>query len=303
MIMHKRGQATLFVFLGILIVAVLLIIIFVNSNIIERTRESDVGSTLSLENTRDRVNNLVNLCFTEISDKIIYDSGIHGGYSIIEPDFFRGMPYSNGMYTEDHPLFAPLIYLQCGNINLIPEISDVERTMEEAIEYSIGNSNCLDNFNEFENEGWVLQGTLIDVASMVNEKGVFLELNIPRTFSKDTELFSIDKFTYISNVNVPFYLGKADAITSSIKGIALTLGDELVRRVQEGELTEEEAIDNFRNEIGLVLNSLKGDLNREGYDFYHVSSLDPPIECSENPELFLIKNRENNFRFVFGVSS
>jgi len=300
--MNKRGQVTLFVVLGILIVIIIATIFFLRTLTSEQAGRTGVTTTLALSNVKNRVDSLVNLCFTEFSDSIIYEAGEHGGYAVIEANYWQGLPYGDGWGTEDHPQYLPLVYLQCGDVSLMPDLSDVERSIENSIGYSLANLDCLRNFDDFKIGGWGVEGTKIDVIADVNENGISLELNIPRTFTKDDKSFDIDNYHYSSNVAFPFYLEKAEEIISGLDELLLDVGPDLFSRISSGELTEEEAAEEARNQVDTYLDGLDAELDSEGYLFIHITSLDPPPECSQNPELFLIKNRENNFRFVFGAS-
>lgn len=294
--MEKKGQVTLFVILSVIIVIILLIVIFLKNNIFEA--EGEIETTLSLSLTQQNVNDLVKICLNELSDKVIYDAGEHGGYSIIEEDFFRGIP--NDDFAEDHPIFVPLVYFQCGGYRVVPEISELERTMEEALEFYL--DICLNNFQEYKNQGWEVGGTLVDIKSDVSSENVYIKLNIPRIFRKDDKTFSIESFDYVSNINLPFYVDKSKEIIDSTNILLQNLEPILSARVLMGVLTEQEAIDEAGIEFENSMDNLNNELNLEGYDLFHLPSLDPPVLCSQNPELFMIRNRENSFRFVFGMS-
>ncbi len=300
--MEKRGQATLFIILGIIFVVLIIIILFIRTESTKNIGREETATTLSLSNVITKANNLVDLCFSEFADRVIYDAGKHGGYAVIESDNFRGLPYSDGWGSEDHPQYAPLVYLRCGTASLMPDISDVERTIKESIEYSLLNEDCLNDFEELKKEGWEVSGTKTEVIAEINEDGISLELNIPRTLTKDENSFYISNFNHQSNINIPFYLGKAEEIINDVNTLLLNLRQYLDSKIDSGLLSEEEALTEARNQVDLLLENVKQELDNEGYDFYHVTSLDSPVECSQNPELFLIKNRENNFRFVFGAS-
>lgn len=170
--MEKRGQVTLFVVLGILIVIIIAIIFFLRTLTSEKAGRTEVTTTLALSNAINRVNSLVNLCFTEASDRIVYEAGKHGGYAAIASNNWRVIP-NNGFGTEDHEVFKPLVYFQCEGVNLMPDISDVEYTLEDSIEYSLTNEGCLKNFDDLEGEGWIVEGSEVDVVADVNENGVF----------------------------------------------------------------------------------------------------------------------------------
>lgn len=286
------GQVSLFVLLSIVFLLLVVIFIFLQLSVIEKTVSTEVTSTLSLSQAHHTAQNLVQLCLSELSDQIIYDAGEHAGYAIIENDFFRGLPFADGWGSEDHPEYMPLVYLKCGNARLLPTVSDIQRTIENALEFYLAYGNCLKNFDTLKKEGWNIEGTKIDATVTVQQTGVFIDLYFPRTATKDEFSFDIDTFHYNSQINFPFYLEKTEEIIQNITNI---LGD-LKSRIGK------ETINGIRIKVYQFLDDFKIELSSTNHDLFHLPSLDPPPECSPHTEIFMIKNRENNFRFIFGAS-
>ena len=300
--MEKRGQVTIFVIAGLLILVMVFVSFFLLLKTNEQEGREEVTTTLSLSSTQERVNNLVELCFDEFSDFFIYDLGKHAGYAVIEEDHFRGLPDASGWGIEDHPVFLPLVYLQCGAERRYPMKEDVKRTLEQAIEFRLNSAPCLEDFDTFRDEGWDIEGTEIDVSAQVEETGIFLDLTIPRTFRKNDQSFSIDTFHYDHSVNVLFYLEKSQEIIDRVNELLLSLQLSLGNQVLNGLITEDEAIILAQTQVDSLLDGIENELILGGYVFEHRSSLAPPPECDQNPELFLIKEQNTQFKYVWGAS-
>ena len=273
--------------------------IYLRSQLIE---DSSTLDNLVLANSERTVDNLIRLCLTEFADNVIYDAGTHAGYSVVAADTFLGLPTNDEFATERHPQYSLLVYLQCGPNRITPTIDDVEKTIEESIEFSFENGDCLNNFRSLENQGWTITGSDINVNSEVDEDGIFLNLEIPRTFSKGGFYFSVSDFTYTSNVNIPFYLDKSNDIIDRLDIRLINLEPGLRDMVFGGELSQEEALEEARNQVNDLFDEIRGELDGLNYEFFYVPSLGAPFECSVSPMLFLIRNKENNFKYIFGAS-
>ena len=298
--MNKRGQVTIFVVLGILIVIVIGIVVLIRTNSLNKAGESGLGTSISLSQSIDEINSFVNLCLTEFSDSAIYDAGKHAGYALIKPENYFGLP-NNGFGSSNHPIFGKVVYLTCNGVDQTPNILNVETNIEEALEYYLINE-CLDEFNILRDNGWNVEGEEFDVNINMENSGIFVTLNIPRKFDKNEISFEISNFDYFSGIDFNFYLVKSKEIVDSITNLLISILPELELKVNRGELTVGAATEIAINEVEELLETYRIELDSLGYDFFYAMDFNPPDECNNFPKIFLIKNRENKFRYVFGAS-
>lgn len=231
--MKKRGQTAAFVVLGIVIVAVVVILIYLGGT---RTRsaQTEISATqVDIDNAIKEVNELVETCFERVARESIASASTYGGFaskSIIPGDSGNCFPSDPGDYIPipflsrgEDVVRIPYVYgctdflpsqYYCPKIlnMLLSSLEPVGNCMEMYFENSF--EVCIKNFNEITSKGWgmdenndllVSGGTRITSSGgskyrvevdVDRSGGVFFTLQIPRTFTKGGQSFSINEFSY-----------------------------------------------------------------------------------------------------------
>ncbi len=136
--MEKRGQVTIFVILGIVIVILAFLLLYSRTNIfLLNPSVGDLNSEL------DDINEHVLKCIGKVSDQPIRQIGLQGGYLSTPPDTFR-------LYNDT--TISYLCYTMTGTprcINRMLTRSDMERQLNAAIDFSL--QTCIDvqSFKKF----------------------------------------------------------------------------------------------------------------------------------------------------------
>lgn len=194
--MYKRGQATLFIILGIVLVVI--IVLLFTTKTIELPRRSVESSQLS------PVRDYVEQCIDEIANEWIYLLGQNGGSVISSSQSvrFKGFNIAYLCYsptgTKDD--------LSCYHDNLKEKM---EKNLAEYVKSNLG--NCLVGLDEsFQNRD--ISQTLKSVDVIISDYRVALVVEMPLEIRRGNEVISMDKFTKI--VEVP--LGKLTDVAAEI---------------------------------------------------------------------------------------
>ena len=299
--MRKRGQITFFVVSGMLLIIVFVLVFFMTQTNLEKTGRSEIQSTLSLSVVRTNVETLVQECFENIAQQIIFSAGNYAGYSVFfmpDRETYSGLPFG-GLTAEPTPTRI-IVYLYAQGQKKLPNEIELEQTMEDALKYLLSYNSCLNDFNELRESGWNITGTDILTSADISSLGISIELSLPREFSKDGNSFQIDTFTFHSNINFFTYLTMADELISSITVTLSYLQSDLEQKVSNGEMTQEQAVDYARGEVNRILEEFTAKLDAEGYDFYYRDSPNILDNHIEPGTFFFITDRKTGFEFIFG---
>ncbi|MBU2637497.1 MAG: hypothetical protein KJ955_00840 [Nanoarchaeota archaeon] len=128
---NKRGQVTMFVILGIIVVALIVLLFAFKDQVIPKT-----ASVENLDATMQNINKHVRDCLAEASDEPIKRIGLQGGYLVTPENSYRRW--------DDYPI-SYLCYNQaeketCTNRFLTKE--KMQEQLSEAIKEALG--TCLD---------------------------------------------------------------------------------------------------------------------------------------------------------------
>lgn len=165
---NKRGQVTLFVILGIVIVAIIVLLLAFRKDILPKT-----GSPENIDATMQSIEKGIRQCMADAADEPIKRIGLQGGYlSTPEGSYRRWNDY-------------PISYL-CYNLartescrNRFLTVGNMEEQLSEAITENMG--KCLD-IQEFASLGLiktidVIPGDKLDVKVSISQDVVNIELN------------------------------------------------------------------------------------------------------------------------------
>ena len=198
MLMQKRGQVTIFIIFGILILVTVFSFIYLNNYLKTKQLEQDTADKLGLDLKTQSVKNLVENCIEEVGTKSIIQLGFHGGKKDLTGPFF------------DEKVFDAnyLYYLGEDKTSSVKEIEDdLSIMMEEHLNDCVGNFNIfkLVEFKEeminhdLVSESFKIEQGNISASSKINDATVFFTINWPlklkyKTMEKEISDFSIKKY-------------------------------------------------------------------------------------------------------------
>lgn len=218
--MKKRGQITIFVIIGIVIVVGALIFIGVN-----RMSDSELSSVGG-----DEVQNFIEECAYDSLEQIIFYIGLGGGYIFVpENSNEYGIPY----------------YYREGNL-LIMEKSELEEEIE--IYFNQEFELCLDDFKRFDNIK--INAEEIRSKIVIGENEVNLNLDFIVNLEKGETSYILDKFNKITLSN---NIGKIHRISKEIVSEDINRENICLNCIYEKIENENLQVDLFEFEDDFVL--------------------------------------------------
>lgn len=186
--LEKRGQVTIFIIIGVLVVALVILLIYFKEGVFGKALEAEEDDIFALSQEAVRVRTYVDSCFDQALKDTLYANAIQGGYS---SNVF-GLNYS----IND---FDYVYYIEDGQIN-IPIKNKLENEIEIGVKrYLI---TCI-NFSEF---SYDLNYDLADiqVESFIEDDKVKIKALFPITVtafevSSSFKFFTKEVFTNYSN--------------------------------------------------------------------------------------------------------
>ena len=86
--MQKKGQITVFIIMGILILVTVFSFIYLNNYMAEKQLEQDIADKLELDLNADKVKSRVEWCINNVGEKSILTLGFYGGKKELTGNFF-----------------------------------------------------------------------------------------------------------------------------------------------------------------------------------------------------------------------
>jgi len=183
--MKKRAQVTVFIILGIIILAAIALLFYARSRIFFGTPTPE-----RLEIELDLIKKQVEDCIQEISPEYIERIGLQGGYLITHPGTYR--LYNN--YPVSYLCYNQPGKPTCTNRMLL--LKDMEEDLSKHI--NSGLARCI-NLQEFKKYGYDIQTGTRKVTVEIGKENVIVSLNYPITIKKDTVEVSVSEFSAIFN--------------------------------------------------------------------------------------------------------
>lgn len=178
--MYKRGQVTIFIIIGIIIVFLFAGILFITKNKqSELEVDDDIYSFGSIEQYIDS-------CLKRVAEESVKEVSSQGGYNYVprpsQEVIFTQIPY----------------YYYLGEENF-PSKLEIKQSMEEFVLNNL--NNCLDDFSIFEESGYVIKQTSPNVNVEFRELIIF-DLTYPLIISYGTSTKDYQTFTSLVPVNM-----------------------------------------------------------------------------------------------------
>mgnify|MGYP001602217445 CR=1 FL=1 len=187
--MKKRGQVTVFIILGILIVA----IIAIAYSFIKKIGPGDIVSA-----NIDEVKSYAIDCLKQVSEEAVLSVGKQGGYYNLPNESIYSPPY----------LVAYYIY---GTQVLVPSKKIVENEIESYINENL--QDCFNDFNILKNSDIIIGTNKINTLVQIKEKEVDINSKINLVVTKENSSAEIsDISTIIQPVRFPHFLSFANEI-------------------------------------------------------------------------------------------
>lgn len=207
--MHKRGQITIFIILGIFIIGILGIIFYLYNS--KTTDDTNISPEFDFSRT-ETIKKYIEGCIEKAGNDAINLVGKQGGE--INPGFYqnwRGDKIGYLCYTTE--------YSPCYNKK--PFLKDfIEEEITMYSEQKVG--DCFKNLeNEIKSKGYEFSSSGFKLNTSILPDNVLIEVNYPFTITSNTgSQIKQDKFT--KNFNTP--LGRLISIGESITSVSQNTG-------------------------------------------------------------------------------
>jgi len=187
--MDKKGQITVFIIIGIIFLAVVLLIFLIVPGYVKLP--------FLVSSEEDSVKNFVSSCIMPTAVQGIKLAGLQGGY-INVPENSLAADYSTVAY-----------YYNNGEVTV-----PTKEKIETEISYFIDNTInlCLKNLSVFEEQGYLVSMGNIIAYTLIRENDVVIKLDLPITIEKAGKLTRVNDYSE----TVPIRLGHVHDIATLI---------------------------------------------------------------------------------------
>ena len=205
--MAKRGQVTIFVVMGVLLVLIIGLGVYYRSLVIENLSELGIARLSAVPNELKPVESYIEECVYETSREAIEAIGSQSGFLELEEDIFfidNNNLFSNKLgIIRGADLNVPYWYFKAPNGVTeikVPELNDIESSISSYIQNNL--NSCLDNFSSF--NGYNFSFNTFRPDTSITDEKVSIILNFPISVSKDEISFNFKRFS----VDIDVALGR-----------------------------------------------------------------------------------------------
>ena len=211
--MKKRGQVTLFIILGLVIIAVFGILVYYRNASLEQL---DVIKERKSSIQEEAITNYVESCLKTVSDEAVWRIGYFGGYTGYDENYVYYEEFNGDLF---HGYKVP--YYLDSYRSVFPSLEEIKSNLFDFIVLRL--DSCL-NFNEFEEIGYTIEkpdSEEILNKIRINLESVDVKIVYPLTIKKDDSVVKIENF----RVEVPLRFGvlyeSAVTLVNSIRNYPL----------------------------------------------------------------------------------
>lgn len=160
----KKGQVTLFIILGVLLLLALLLVIFVKKEMIS----FNIGDIVPTE--KGKVESLIISCLEEVGNDALFTIGLQGGYIDIAPEIIN----NNDLHLRISPMHVVPYWAQKNLIN-IPSLDEIKIEMDQYIEKNV--RECLFAGEPFQEEYDISERSDLTSDTEIVDNKVLFNLN------------------------------------------------------------------------------------------------------------------------------
>src|SRR3989344_4957119 len=206
----KRGQVTIFVILGIVLIAAAVLIVYTKSS---GTLKEGISSTTSLPPQIQEVSAMLEGCLEDVAAEGIQLLGLQGGYIDLETSGpSTQFLFSNALPVVPGGSSVAYWWHQQPNgveVNAQPSLADMERALERHIDTQF--SKCAD-YRQFTQQGYQFSAAAPVSQADIGKEAVLVQLAYPLKIRYHDSAFNLDKL----RANIPSSLGSLYQIAQQI---------------------------------------------------------------------------------------
>jgi len=209
----KRGQVTLFIILGLVIIAIFGVLVYYRNASLEQL---DVIKERKSSIQEEAITNYVESCLKKVSDEAVWRIGYFGGYTGYDENYVYYEDFNGDIF---HGYEVP--YYLDSYRSVFPSLEEIKSNLFDFIVLRL--DGCL-NFNEFEQMGYSVEepnSEEILNKIRINLESVDVKIIYPLTIKKEGSVVKIENF----RVEVPLRFGvlyeSAVTLVNSIRNYPL----------------------------------------------------------------------------------
>lgn len=183
----KKGQVTIFIILGIILVTAIFAIYKAKDYLIEAQWRTEKTKTAMLPSEAQEIRVYTESCVKEISEESIKIIGMQGGY-IIQPEYV--------LETN----FSKISYAYYYGRKLLPSVEKIQEELSLYIELFL--PLCFDE-NDFADLN--ITTRRIDAETTINQNSVSIRVDYPISYSKDSANYEVQG---VYSAEIPVRLGR-----------------------------------------------------------------------------------------------
>jgi hypothetical protein len=181
--MNKKGQITLFIIIGIVVLLVAGVFLIIANKLNNREVTQEVGESSSLQS-------YVENCIEEVAIPAIYLQGLQGGYIF---------PIDDSFNMEERTYQISLLYNQ--GIDNVPDRARLQNEINAYIKINL--NNCLDDLQSFKEMGYEVETGTINTDSIVGFDDIQIKVTYPITLTQGAKQETVEEFS----ATIPVRLG------------------------------------------------------------------------------------------------
>ncbi len=173
----KKGQITIFIIMGFIILVIVGASIYINQ--IPKENDVEIEKKTSFQLQTESVKSFVDSCLKQVGSMALFKLGVHGAYIELEGDFFSTLNYDTS-------------YLYYNGNNYLPSLDNIKNQISNYVDENIIDCTNFSIYDSLEIEYGELE-----TSTMIGQSHVSLTLNWPLTIkqlesSREISDFSVD---------------------------------------------------------------------------------------------------------------
>lgn len=175
---NKRGQITIFIIAGLLI----LIGASLTFYLIDKGEEkAEIEEAAEIPALMQPIQQHVDSCIKQISEEALIVTGYQGGYNILPELSTAELEFNTAYYFHE------------GN-NIMPSIETVQQQISDYVDEKL--NLCLKDFEVFQGKGYDITAGTINTNTVIAANNVVVNVDLPLSIKKGDVVQELSKFIY-----------------------------------------------------------------------------------------------------------
>jgi len=229
--MQKRGQVTVFIVVGIVVLAVFAFLFFLRGKLVETSFEDEMNA-LVVPRQLEPVKTYIDVCLSQKVQEGVNLLGEQGGYIELPEDIMPRSytnPFSNTLEVYDGAEVAYWYYETANGIETqnVPSLQNMQTQLEEYLDNNF--KDCFYDLTTFEEEGFqIIKPTTVKSEVTINKNNIQVK---------------VISSVYLSLKDVNKNLEKQMVVVNSNLGELYSLAKDIYEKENKDKFLEEKTID------------------------------------------------------------